>query len=60
MEVLLYLLYITVRQSNTLTIIKGGQITGQLKLKEFNLGCSYSEYRTQLNDKGSMLKFCQL
>ena len=40
-----------------LTIKKGGQITSQLELKEITLRCSKSEYRTQLNYKGSVLNF---
>ena len=36
---------------------KGGQITSQLELKEINLGCSKSEYRTQLNDKSFSATF---
>ena len=37
---------------------KGGQIISHLELKEINLGCSNSEYGTQLNDKGSVLNLC--
>ena len=33
------------------------QITSQLELKEITLQCSKSEYRTQLNYKGSVLNF---